>query len=458
MGMRRVMFLLLFLPGITQASIGSDINGLINRFFGSGQVPVESAREVETEVVESEHSADFEFVEKEPTEIREEILFEEATLAQFEDRISQEENQLWNLQQAKNTAQNQLFLLDEQVGINTQRLSRYQTLEKRWRASLEDITRRKSAIKALLRVRDREHSSFLSKNFVRNEVFSAEDSVPVWEWLFSRKTVAQILADKARDKDLVSAQKNDLSRLRTLRSDLEIEEKNAALLYSRMTDLKAQVALEKIKLNDLAAAKARLVARSEASEDELEFSLTTARAEQAESTIYLQNLRQSLRESEDTSSTTPEVQVETEEVLPPPKVSLFRWPLPLPIKITAEFKDEDYKQAFGREHDGLDLFASQGTDVLAPLEGEVSKVASNGFGYSYIVLKHERDFYTVYGHVSKILVKPGDLVTTGQVIAQSGGLPGSRGAGFFTTGPHLHFEVFRDGQFLDPLLFLPEIR
>lgn len=130
------------------------------------------------------------------------------------------------------------------------------------------------------------------------------------------------------------------------------------------------------------------------------------------------------------------------------------WPV-TPLKgISAEFHDEGYTKRFGFEHNAIDIPIAQGSAVRAASDGIILESNDRGFGYNTIVIDHGEGLTTVYGHVSQLLVKEGDRVEQGEVIALSGGRPGSKGAGFITTGPHLHFEVKRYGMPIDPMYVL----
>jgi murein DD-endopeptidase MepM/ murein hydrolase activator NlpD len=99
------------------------------------------------------------------------------------------------------------------------------------------------------------------------------------------------------------------------------------------------------------------------------------------------------------------------------------------------------------EHHGVDLVAELGTPVMATARGVVVW-RGNKLGYgNCVVIRHGKQLSTIYGHLSHIGVHTGQSISKGEVI----GLSGSTG---FSTGPHLHFEVRRDGVPVDPLPLL----
>lgn len=98
---------------------------------------------------------------------------------------------------------------------------------------------------------------------------------------------------------------------------------------------------------------------------------------------------------------------------------------------------------------------TQSSEVRSPMPGYVYFVNSpTKNGYGYFAIKHPNGFVTVYGHVSEIKVEKHDFVEAGQLIALSGGAPGTPGAGVMSSGPHLHFEVWENRETVDPLRYL----
>lgn len=99
---------------------------------------------------------------------------------------------------------------------------------------------------------------------------------------------------------------------------------------------------------------------------------------------------------------------------------------------------------YWKMHTGIDIGARKETEILCAADGTVIRTASsNGYG-NYVMVDHGGGIVTLYAHSCKILCKVGDKVKRGDVLA----LVGSTG---MSTGPHIHFEVRKNGAYQDPL-------
>lgn len=115
---------------------------------------------------------------------------------------------------------------------------------------------------------------------------------------------------------------------------------------------------------------------------------------------------------------------------------------PLVGAITSRFGLRD-----GRPHEGIDIAAGEGTPIRAAARGRVVFAGPRGTYGLAVIVDHGGGFTTLYAHCSKILVSVGSTVGPDTVIA----LAGNTGR---SSGPHLHFEVRKDGVPYDPLLWL----
>lgn len=122
------------------------------------------------------------------------------------------------------------------------------------------------------------------------------------------------------------------------------------------------------------------------------------------------------------------------------------WPCPGNYSIASSFgmRKHPILRKY-KMHTGIDISANKGVSIIAAASGTViiSKYDKNGYG-NYLVVDHGGGITTLYGHCSKLLVDVGDKVKAGQVIAKVG----STG---LATGPHLHFEVRKNGVPTNPL-------
>ncbi len=98
------------------------------------------------------------------------------------------------------------------------------------------------------------------------------------------------------------------------------------------------------------------------------------------------------------------------------------------------------KRAF---HQGIDISARRGTPIIAPADGIVTMAGkTKGYG-NFVVINHQNNIVTRYGHLRDIFVKKGQIVKRGDVI----GTVGNTGR---STGPHLHFEIVANGKTVNP--------
>ncbi len=122
----------------------------------------------------------------------------------------------------------------------------------------------------------------------------------------------------------------------------------------------------------------------------------------------------------------------------------FIWPLN-----TVETISSHFGLRWGELHTGVDMPAAKGTPIVAAMDGKVVYAGYAGGHGRTLLVQHRNNFYTRYSHNSAMLVKKGDYVRKGQVIAFVGSTGNS-------TGNHLHFEIRYNEVPLNPMDFLPQ--
>ena len=127
---------------------------------------------------------------------------------------------------------------------------------------------------------------------------------------------------------------------------------------------------------------------------------------------------------------------------------LFTYPIKAAWRLTSRFGlRNDPFTGVKSSHTGVDMACPTGTPIYAAMSGVVVLAGwSNVFG-NYIIIDHENGYQTLYGHMSKRIAQKGQRVSQGTRI----GLVGSTG---YSTGPHLHFTVYKNKKLVDPLTLL----
>ena len=236
---------------------------------------------------------------------------------------------------------------------------------------------------------------------------------------------------------------SQLKTTQELKSQLEEKKQNVEARREQLNDLKNKLAENNERLVGERVAKDQLLSSTKGQEANFQKLLVQVKAEQSQLNTDIQNLEVQARKKLAGSGNLP-------------ADSAFIWPVSS-RKINAYFHDPDYPYRYIFEHPAIDIGGTpQGTPLRAARSGYVAKVKFDGTaGYAYILIVHSGGLSTVYGHISKPYIKEDDYVVQGEVIALSGGTPGTAGSGNLTTGSHLHFEIRINGIPVDPLQYLP---
>jgi murein DD-endopeptidase MepM/ murein hydrolase activator NlpD len=124
---------------------------------------------------------------------------------------------------------------------------------------------------------------------------------------------------------------------------------------------------------------------------------------------------------------------------------LFIWPISGPITITSPYgyRIDPFNSGNRQFHTGIDIRGSAGTPIRAAMAGRVSQVGYDNVFGNYVVITHHSGYRTLYGHMSVIRTRAGAYVALGERI-------GDVGSTGLSTGPHLHFTVYKDGVLVNP--------
>lgn len=352
-----------------------------------------------------------------------------AELNNLQEKIEEQEAALKKVRQQKLTLDNQVNLLDQQ--IESAQLSLEAIV-----VEIETIGIEKSSINKELV--DLEVAALDQKLVLQKAIRSS--------YLMRRKSLIEILIGSDSLAEFMSHLEYldrvqhhisiSIQTLNGLKDNLAIKKVVLEDKNERLAEIQSAKILEEGSLQIQIHAKQGILQDLKFSEADYQKRLESARVEQRAVSNEIANLLRS----------TPKKAIPLGELK-------LAWPVPRGI-ITATFKDQAYYRRFGIIHNAIDIAVPQGTPIKSPASGTVTKVKDGGSGLSYMIINHDNGLATVYLHLSGFAVSTGAYVAKGQVIGYTGGTPGTPGAGWLTTGPHLHFEVWYNSQARNPLAYL----
>lgn len=268
----------------------------------------------------------------------------------------------------------------------------------------------------------------LSKDRIRSAYEQGEasyleiifESESIYDFISKIEIVSQIAEnDRNIINQVIESKKTIEAKKKEIEQNKIENEKAAAQLKSKQSTLsKKQADSDKLidEMNSDAEAKKRAVIAAEKAEEQLQREIMASLSSSGSSTV-----------------------VDAGE---------FRWPLNSRFNnITSVFGYRTHPvTGVYKLHTGVDIASSgiNGAAIFAAKGGTVLKAGYNrGYG-NYIVIDHGGGYATLYGHASSLLVSVGQVVSKGDTIAYVG----STG---YSTGPHLHFEIIKNGEYTNPL-------
>lgn len=405
--------------------------------------------------------------------IQEEFNLSKAGYQQLLTQIVDTKERLKKVAEDKVTLAQQLQGLDDEITLTTEKLLKviaqvvetentikllYEQIEMRQIA----LDYQKELLKDYIRVIYEEENAYYS--------FDENGEVDAFKLLLASGSVGENMKNLKYFDLLNEAGQQMVDRLDVLATEVEDYQDELNGKREQLLVLQDRIGGEKMRLEEQRVAKEQLLVLTLGQEQIYQQLLAQTAEEQGEMLTEVQQLNEALvfvqqKIAEEGREFNPD---DYSEILDFKTKALydfqfnftgnpngFAWPVDPDRGISAYFRDSGYVGVFGVQHNAVDIPIYQGSPIRAAADAVVYTAKDNGYGYSYIILAHSDGFVTVYGHVSNILVKDGQTVSQGAIIGLSGGMPGTKGAGYMTTGPHLHFEMKLNGLFVDPLIYLP---
>jgi len=317
-------------------------------------------------------------------------------------KLEAENKNLANIQQQENKEYNELLneikALEEEI----------KKIDDAIKESEENYNRQKELLKARLRAMSE------ASNYSNLEALIKSKSLTDF---FERIEIISLISH--RDKELVE-------ELRIAKKDVEDKK---LLKEGEKKELNTKISEKKERIEKLTASRADLQAKIRQSTAELE-RLNKLEDELLKKSKEMDSLIKSLSQK---SKKTKYIG------------GNMQWPVPGHTNVVSGYGNRLHPiLKFYKMHTGIDIDANKGDTIVAANKGTVILAGyQSGYGNT-VVIDHGVGITTLYAHCSKLLVKVGDEVQAGQKIA----LVGSTG---LATGPHLHFEVRKDGKTVNPL-------
>lgn len=263
-------------------------------------------------------------------------------------------------------------------------------------------------------------------------------------YLMKSRTLAEFLSREEYVEKVTNYDKVLLNKYQQVLDEVTIARQKAEEKQREVTATKNSLKYEKEKLEQLSDEKTRQINIYQGLVADNRQNVASYAAQIADQEKEVEAI---LREGRDKISQS-EKSGDTVQIMP--TNGEYAWPLPVSGRITSTF---GYRKAptagASSYHKGVDIAVNTGTNVLACKEGKVVTAAYSSSAGNYVAIYHGGGIYSYYMHCSQLKTSVGKHVEKGQVIARSG----STG---ISTGPHLHFAMYKSGNYVNPMYYVKQ--
>ncbi len=418
-----------------------------------------------------------EFSERRLDGIRDNLDAEIETFNSFDAQIKEAEEALEPIREEIKSLEGQIEVLNSQLNVNKEKINKIEHLVAEKQVLIKDLMRTIERSKVELKVQEKVVLDYITLLYEEEQEYLGlyDTGANTVKLLLSDNSLSETLMGKDYLAIMEQTGREVFHALDERQMELEEKQETVFLEQKKLQGLYASLNQEKDFLKEGRISKKQLLEDTKGEEAKYQALLEESLRQQEESALAIANMQDNIEfieeklklldesledldalEEEATEFDYSEDNLieikDEEEAAEPTRTAFLDWPVE-PKAVTAYFHDPTYPKQWG-PHNAIDLRAPMRTPIYAPANAYVFQTKDNGMGYSYIILAHKNNIMTVYGHVYDILVKPGTVVKRGDLIGLTGGAPGTKGAGWQTTGPHLHFEVYRNGEHVNPLEYL----
>jgi len=384
-------------------------------------------------VFAADTTAEIDLLNKQIEARKDKIKELESTIVKYKANIDTKRTEAVSLKNQMSIIDNRIAQAEADVGLATEKLDKtkleIESLNITINQKEETIDKQKKIVSKIiqsLHVNDQ-------KNFL--EIMLTNDNFA--EFYNQAKYLENVYTDLGRS----------VKQVRLAKEDLDTKKAQAQERRKTYDALLVQLENKKSDLNDQMGGKKTLLVQTQSSELKFRTLLDSLRQQykivENEVSSYEDQVRKKLADQDRFKNS-------------PAKLGDFIWPV-TGRYVTSRFHDPDYPFRRVFEHSGTDIRSPQGSPIVASNSGYVgrAKRCTLASCYSYVLLIHNGNLSTLYGHMSRILVSDDQYVTKGGLIGYSGGTPGVAGSGPFVTGAHLHFEVRLNGIPVNGMNYLP---